>query len=87
MDSNVIKFPYSVSRRVHSRKPRRSKNGTPEERADKKYVQETGDSSLVLFVQHLKAYVIRRLVEGQAVEAVFEDLEESYRRLAPAGQA
>jgi hypothetical protein len=30
---NVVKFPYDASRRVHSRKPRRSKNGTPEERA------------------------------------------------------
>jgi hypothetical protein len=30
---NVVKFPYSASRRVHSQKPRRSKNGTPEERA------------------------------------------------------
>ena len=30
----VVKFPYSVSRRrAHARKPRRSKNGTPEERA------------------------------------------------------
>jgi hypothetical protein len=33
MDSNLIKFPYSASRRVHSRRPRTSKNGTPEERA------------------------------------------------------
>lgn len=33
--SNVIKFPYSACRRVHSRKPRISKNGTPEERAAK----------------------------------------------------
>jgi hypothetical protein len=33
MTSNVVKFPYSASRRVHSQKPRRSKNGTPEERA------------------------------------------------------
>jgi hypothetical protein len=32
MDSNVVKFPFSVSRRAHSRKPRASKNGTPEER-------------------------------------------------------
>jgi hypothetical protein len=31
--SNVVKFPYSVSRKVHARKPRASKNGTPEERA------------------------------------------------------
>src|ERR1700676_3358772 len=33
--SEVVKFPYSSSRRVHSKKPRRSKNGTPEERAAK----------------------------------------------------
>jgi hypothetical protein len=33
--SNVVKFPYVTSRRVHSRKPRRSRNGTPEERAAK----------------------------------------------------
>ena len=35
MDSNIVKFPYSASRRVHSKKPRRSKNGTPEERMAK----------------------------------------------------
>jgi hypothetical protein len=29
---NVVRFPYSVSRRVHSKKARTSKNGTPEER-------------------------------------------------------
>jgi hypothetical protein len=33
--NNVLKFPYNTSRRVHSRKPRRSKNGTPEERSTK----------------------------------------------------
>jgi hypothetical protein len=32
---SVVKFPYSVSRRAHSRKPRKSINGTPEERAAK----------------------------------------------------
>jgi hypothetical protein len=31
--NNVVKFPFGVSRRAHSRKPRASKNGTPEERA------------------------------------------------------
>jgi hypothetical protein len=31
--SNVVKFSYSISRRAHSRKPRSSKNGTPDERA------------------------------------------------------
>ena len=33
--SNVIKLPYSVTRGAYSRRPRRSKNGTPEERAAK----------------------------------------------------
>ncbi|MGY3358851.1 hypothetical protein ACVWZK_005514 [Bradyrhizobium sp. GM0.4] len=31
--AEVKMLPYSVSRRIHCRKPRRSKNGTPEERA------------------------------------------------------
>jgi hypothetical protein len=33
--AEIFKFPYDACRRVHSRKPRRSKNGTPEERAAK----------------------------------------------------
>jgi hypothetical protein len=33
--STVVKFPYIASLRVHSRKPRISKNGTPEERVAK----------------------------------------------------
>jgi len=28
--AEIFKFPYDASRRVHSQKPRRSKNGTPE---------------------------------------------------------
>jgi hypothetical protein len=32
---NVVKFPFNACRRVHSRKQRRSKYGTPEERAAK----------------------------------------------------
>jgi hypothetical protein len=32
---NIVKFPYDACRRVHSRKQRRSKNGTPAERAAK----------------------------------------------------
>src|SRR5438552_18671610 len=31
--SNVVKFPFAVSRRAFARKPRNSKYGTPEERA------------------------------------------------------
>jgi hypothetical protein len=33
--SAIVKFPYSASRRVAARRPRRSKNGTPEEREAK----------------------------------------------------
>ena len=33
MTAEIVKFPYSASRRVHSHRPRTSKNGTPEERA------------------------------------------------------
>ena len=33
--TEVVKFPYSAARRVLARRPRRSKNGTPEERAAK----------------------------------------------------
>jgi hypothetical protein len=31
----VVKFPAIASRRIAARRPRRSKNGTPEERAAK----------------------------------------------------
>lgn len=41
MDSNIVKLPSEVSRRLHSRKPRRSKNGTPEERAAKRAAETT----------------------------------------------
>ena len=33
--AEIFKFPHDACRRVQSRKPRRSKNGTPEERAAK----------------------------------------------------
>jgi hypothetical protein len=35
MTAEIVKFPFNVSRRAHARRPRRSKNGTPEERAAK----------------------------------------------------
>jgi hypothetical protein len=46
--SNVVKFPYSASRRVHSQKPRRSKNGTPEERAAKAAATQSPPASIAL---------------------------------------
>lgn len=39
----IVKFPYSMSRRAFARKPRRSINGTPEERAAK----AAGSSAIV----------------------------------------
>jgi predicted alpha/beta-hydrolase family hydrolase len=35
MSAEILKFPYDACRRVHSKKPRRSKNGTPAERTAK----------------------------------------------------
>jgi hypothetical protein len=46
--SNIVKFPYSSSRRVHSKKPRLSKNGTPEKRAAKAAAFETTPADVVL---------------------------------------
>jgi hypothetical protein len=38
--SNVVRFPFAVSRRAFARLPRRSENGTPEERAAKRTTAE-----------------------------------------------
>jgi hypothetical protein len=47
--NNVVKFPYSASRRVHSQKPRRSKNGSPEERAAEAAATQPPSASIVPF--------------------------------------
>jgi hypothetical protein len=44
--SDIVKFPYSASRRVAARRPRRSKNGTPEERAAK-LAPEAGPATVI----------------------------------------
>lgn len=43
----VLEFPYDASRRLHSRKPRRSKNGTPAERAAKAAAQAGTPATVV----------------------------------------
>lgn len=48
MSAEVIKFPYNACRRVHSRKPRNSKNGTPEERAAKAAAMLPAPADVVL---------------------------------------
>jgi hypothetical protein len=44
----IVKFPYCPSRRVMSRRPRRSKNGTPEERAAKAAGQRPSTPATVI---------------------------------------
>jgi hypothetical protein len=65
--SNVVKFPYDVSRRVHSRKPRRSKNGTPEERAAKAAAFTTTPADIVSMSriqERARSEVDRRKLRG-----------------------
>lgn len=47
MTAEIVKFPYSASRRVYSKQPRRSKNGTPEERAAKAAALEAMPADVV----------------------------------------
>jgi hypothetical protein len=47
MDSNIVKFPFAVSRRAFARKPRTSMNGTPEERAAKAAALEATPADVV----------------------------------------
>jgi hypothetical protein len=63
MADNVVKFPYSASRRVHSKKPRRSKNGTPEERAAKVAALEAAPADIVP-MSHVRAQA-RSEVDGR----------------------
>lgn len=44
---NVVTFPYDACRRVHSRKQRRSKYGTPEERAAKAKVATSTTAAII----------------------------------------
>lgn len=50
-DSNVVKFPYTRSRRAHCKKPRCSKNGTPEQRALKAAASLTTPADVVTISQ------------------------------------
>ncbi|QWG16112.1 hypothetical protein KMZ68_13770 [Bradyrhizobium sediminis] len=62
----VLKFPYDASRRLHSRKPRRSRNGTPAERAAKA-AAEVGTPATVVTMPKAAAprltYTTRELMQ------------------------
>jgi hypothetical protein len=73
---NVVKFPSTVSRRAHARKPRASINGTPEERAAK----ENGPS-FVEFLRGFKAYFIQEFERGRDVDQIFAGLEGTAMKL------
>jgi hypothetical protein len=47
MTAEILKFPYEACRRVHSRKPRRLKNGTPEQRAAAALVAQAPPADVV----------------------------------------
>jgi hypothetical protein len=75
--SNVIKFPFSVSRRAHARKPRWSKNGTPEERAAQTDSERgQGDDSLR---QLVKAVIDEEKLAGGLEEEEDCDSRERVR--------
>jgi hypothetical protein len=86
--AEVKKLPYEVSRRIHSRKPRRSKNGTPEERAEKQPVHvpyvgrvyvttaRGGDPTFVRIAQHRDAV-------SRHDRAVTEEYAAEEQKVAP----
>jgi hypothetical protein len=45
--SEIVKFPYSASRRLVARRPRRSKNGTPAERVAKAMAKAAAPETIV----------------------------------------
>jgi hypothetical protein len=92
--TTVVKFPYNACRRVHSRKPRISKNGTPEERAAKAAadtaeltsatvadISSRRDDNQRLAKVVLRVYFMQEFARGRDVDQIFDDLEERYGRL------
>ncbi|KRR22624.1 hypothetical protein CQ14_30930 [Bradyrhizobium lablabi] len=79
MESNVVKFPYSVSRRVHSRKPRRSKNGTPEERAAKAAAEVHATAAAVIEISPR----VKTGVGHRHAPASFRDFVEKLSQITP----
>ncbi|MGY3344697.1 MULTISPECIES: hypothetical protein [unclassified Bradyrhizobium] len=75
--SNIVKFPYDASRRVHARKPRRSKNGTPEERAAKE-AQAAAAAPPAATVTQLRRPRVAML--DQEFRSKLEELDESGRQ-------
>lgn len=78
MPDNVVKFPYDACRRVHSKKPRRSKNGTPDERAAKAAALETTPADVVS-MSHVREQA-RSEVDGRKLRG--SPLRDSIRTIS-----
>lgn len=84
MTAVVVKFPYSVSRRAHARRPRKSKNGTPEQRAATELSQEQNE--LVALVGRHRAAWLAHAASGHAYGQIRHDSPE-YEPAKAAGDA
>lgn len=72
MTAEIIRLPYSVTRGAHSRKPRRSKNGTPEERAAR-----ASPAAPILEMPGSAARTVKRADEVTELLAAFTPAERS----------
>jgi hypothetical protein len=72
MTAEIFKFPYDACRRVHSKKPRRSKNGTPEEWAAKAAAEQWPAADVVTLsvVPDAEPLVDRRKLRGNPLRGL-----------------
>ncbi|MEK9281177.1 hypothetical protein MTR72_16405 [Bradyrhizobium sp. ISRA442] len=70
--AEIKTLPYSVSRRIHSRKPRRSKNGTPEERAAKAQAALVAPYSGVTMPAQGGDHAYLRIAEHREAAAIYD---------------
>jgi hypothetical protein len=76
MTAEIFKFPYDACRRVHSQKPRRSKNGTPEERAAKAAAEQGPPADVVALsvVPDAEPPIDRRKLRGSPLRDHIADI-------------
>lgn len=80
MTAEIIKLPYSVTRGAHSRKQRRSKNGTPEERearlalAVERVRAAQQQATGAAFFQQLELYFDQQLSLGRPMDRIWASL-------------
>jgi hypothetical protein len=75
MSAEILKFPYDACRRVHSKKPRRSKNGTPAERTAKAEAAQGAPAPIIELARN-------ETIDGRKLRG--NPLRESYGLVSPA---